>query len=277
MRYGKERAMALKKRKREENSVTRIDVAQIYPNPHQPRTVFEREALSALSDSIKRYGILQPISVRREKEGYEIIAGERRYRAAKEAGLTAVPCLVYEVDGEASAELSVMENLLREDLNLFETAAAIDSLCREFGLTQEQVAERLSVSQSYVANKLRLLRFDGEMRRKVLEGGLTERHARALLRLPPALWVKTADKMIAGRYNVAAAEGLVEEMMETVRAEKTRKKQGRVKGAIRDLRLFYNTVDRAMEMVRRCGIAVKSHREEIEGETRLIICISKVK
>ncbi len=268
--------MGLLKKKREENTVIRIEVEKIRPNPHQPRTVFEREALAALSDSIKRYGILQPISVREEKDGYEIIAGERRFRAAVQAGLATVPCLVYTVDGEASAELSVMENLLREDLNLFETAAAIDSLCREFGLTQEQVAERLSVSQSYVANKLRLLRFDGGMRKKILDGGLTERHARALLRLPPALWEGTAERMITGKYNVAAAEKMVEEMLGKALADK-RKKQGRVKGAMRDLRLFYNSVDRAMELVRRCGIAVRSRKEEREGETCLIISIPKAK
>ena len=205
--------MGIIKKKKDGNGVTRIPVDRIYPNPHQPRTVFESEALTALSESIRRYGILQPISVRSGDKGYEIIAGERRFRAAKQAGLDEVPCLVYTVDGEASAELSVMENLLREDLNIFETAAAIDSLCREFGLTQEQVAERLSVSQSYVANKLRLLRFGAPMRKKILEGGLTERHARALLRLPPALWEKTAERMISGKYNVAAAEKMVEEML----------------------------------------------------------------
>lgn len=269
--------MGLLKKKKNENGVLKIDVARIRPNPHQPRTVFEKEALAALSDSIKRYGILQPISVRADKDGYEIIAGERRFRAAVQAGLEAVPCLVYTVDGEASAELSVMENLLREDLNIFETAAAIDSLCREFGLTQEQVAERLSVSQSYVANKLRLLRFDAAMRKRILDGGLTERHARALLRLPPALWEKTAERMIAGKYNVAAAEKLVEEMLGAVETQKTGKKQGRVKGAMRDLRLFYNSVDRAMEMVRRCGIAVRSRKEEREGETCLIISIPKAR
>ena len=267
--------MGFIKRKKEENGVLRIAVEDIRPNPHQPRTVFESEALSALSDSIKRYGILQPISVRTDGKGYEIIAGERRFRAAKQAGLRHVPCLVYTVDGEESAELSVMENLLREDLNVFETAAAMDSLCREFGLTQEQVAERLSVSQSYVANKLRLLRFDPPMRKKILEGGLTERHARALLRLPPELWEKTADRMINGKYNVAAAEKMVEEMLGTVGGEKQKKRQGKVRGAIRDLRLFYNSVDRAMEMVRRCGIAVKSRKEEREGETCLIISIPK--
>ncbi|MBO7170240.1 MAG: ParB/RepB/Spo0J family partition protein [Clostridia bacterium] len=267
--------MGIIKKKKAEREVERIPVAEIRPNPHQPRTVFESEALSALADSIGRYGILQPISVRAEKDGYEIIAGERRFRAACLAGMDSVPCLVYTVDGETGAELAVMENLLREDLNLFETAAAIDSLCREFGMTQEQVAERLSVSQSYVANKLRLLRFDAAMRKKILDGGLTERHARALLRLPPTLWEKTASRMIDGKYNVAAAEKLVEEMLGNAERRQVKKGRGKNKGVMRDLRLFYNSVDRAMEMVRRCGVAVKSRKEEREGEICLIISIPK--
>lgn len=267
--------MGLIKKKKTEREVERIPVSDIRPNPHQPRTVFENEALSALADSIKRYGILQPISVRAEKEGYEIIAGERRFRAACLAGMDTVPCLVYTVDGETGAELAVMENLLREDLNVFETAAAIDSLCREFGLTQEQVAERLSVSQSYVANKLRLLRFDASLRKQILDGGLTERHARALLRISPELWAKTAQKMIDGKYNVAAAEKLVEEMLGSAEKARGKKGRGKTKGALRDLRIFYNSVERAMELVRRCGIAIKSHKEEREGETCLIISIPK--
>ena len=267
--------MGLIRKKKTEREVERIPVTVIRPNPHQPRTVFESEALSALADRIRRYGILQPISVRAEKDGYEIIAGERRFRAACLAGMDTVPCLVYTVDGETGAELAVMENLLREDLNVFETAAAIDSLCREFGLTQEQVAERLSVSQSYVANKLRLLRFDAALRKQILDGGLTERHARALLRLPSDLWAKTAERMINGKYNVAAAEKLVEEMLGRAEARQVKKGRGKNKGVLRDLKLFYNSVDRAMEMVRRCGISVKSRKEEAEGETRLIISIPK--
>ena len=266
--------MSLLKKKPSDTQVLRVAVERIFPNPEQPRTFFEEGALSSLAESIRRYGVLQPISVRCCEGGYEIIAGERRFRAAKLAGLSHVPCLVYAVDGEKSAFLSVMENLLREDLNMFETAAAMDKLCREHGLTQEEVAARLSVSQSYVANKMRLLRFDGKMREKILSASLTERHARALLRLPSALWEDTADKIIARQANVETAERMVEALLSETGKEK-HKRKARVRGAIRDVRVFYNSVDRAVEMVRRCGIKVETKTQEEEKATTLIIRIPK--
>lgn len=266
--------MGFLKRKKEEGAVVRIDVDKISPNPHQPRTVFEDAPLASLAESIRRYGILQPISVRAVGEGYEIIAGERRYRAARQAGMREVPCLVYAVDGERCAELAVMENLLREDLNMFETAVAMDRLSREYGMTQEQIAERLSVSQSYVANKLRLLRFDGGMREKILSNDLTERHARALLRLPPSLWEEMTEKIVSRHANVATAEKMIEDALSREGKEK-KTSRARVRGAARDVRLFYNSVDRAVEIAKRCGISVHTRREEAEGETRLILSIPK--
>jgi ParB family chromosome partitioning protein len=263
------------KKKKEEGAVVRIHTGSVCPNPRQPRTAFDEEALSSLAASIRRYGLLQPISVRRTEAGYELIAGERRLRAARMAGLSEIPALVYTVDGEASAELAVMENLLREDLNIFETAAAMETLSREYGLTQEEIAERLSVSQSYVANKLRLLRFDAATQAKILAAGLTERHARALLRLPEEMWERVLSRVISGRMNVAATEALVEELLNGEKGVKQKKKSNAVRGAMRDIRLFYNSVERAMEMVRRQGVAVQSRREEQEDEIRLIISIHK--
>ncbi len=266
--------MGLLKKKENGEQVRRIKTEQIVPNPEQPRTSFDTAALAALAESISRYGVLQPISVRAVgEERYEIIAGERRFRAARLAGLTHVPCLVYAVDGERGSFLAIVENLLREDLNMFETAVAMDRLCREHGLTQEQVAERLSVSQSYVANKIRLLRFDGGMRQRILSAGLTERHARALLRLPPALWDDTLAKITARRANVEQTEALVEQLL----AEKGERRRVRrpTRGVIRDIRVFYNSVDRAVELVRRCGVAVETRREEEDGAVCLVIRIPK--
>ena len=263
------------KRKTQEGSVVKLPIAHVRRNPHQPRAVFEESALRALADSIRRYGILQPISVRKTEEGYELIAGERRLRAALLAGEREIPCIVYAVDGETSAELAVMENLLREDLNIFETAAAMDSLSREYGMTQEQIAERLSVSQSYVANKLRLLRFGDEMQQKILAAGLTERHARALLRLPEDLWESTLADIIARNLNVAAAERLVEEILSGQPSKRNKGKKPPMRGAMRDIRLFYNSIDRALALVRRCGVKAVSHKEEEENEIRLVISIPK--
>lgn len=266
--------MVFLKKKQEASEVLRIPLDRIRPNRHQPRAFFEQEALAHLADSIRRYGVLQPISVRETKEGYEIIAGERRFRAARLAGLSHIPCIVYTVDPERGSLLAIVENLLREDLNMFETAAAMDKLCREYGLTQEEVAARLSVSQSYVANKIRLLRFDVSMQEKLLAAGLTERHARALLRLPPSLWERAADKIIARHANVEAAERIVEELLLSLEAPKKTKK-AKPRGILRDVRVFYNSVDRAVELLRRCGIGAKTEKREEEGESCLIIRIPK--
>ena len=271
---GRETQMGLLKKKQGATEVLRVPLAKIHPSREQPRVFFEEDALRGLAESIRRYGVLQPISVRAAQNGYEIIAGERRYRAAKMAGLSHMPCIVYAIDGETGAFLAVVENLLREDLNMFETAAAMDKLCREHGLTQEEVAERLSVSQSYVANKMRLLRFDAPMREKLLSAKLTERHARALLRLPPALWEETVDKIISRRLNVEATEKLIEGLLSDTEAP-TKPRRARARGILRDVKVFYNSLDRAVEMVRRCGVKVETERREEESETCLIIRIPK--
>lgn len=266
--------MGFFKKKPRTTEVLRIDLSRIRPNPDQPRSTFDEGALGCLAESIRRYGILQPISVRECADGYEIIAGERRFRAARMAGLSEVPCIVYAVDGESGAYLAVVENLLREDLNMFETAVAMDKLCREHGHTQEEVAARLSVSQSYVANKLRLLRFDPAMREKLLRASLTERHARALLRLPETLWQSTADRVIARRLNVDATERLVEELLAEANIKKD-KPRTRVRGVLRDVRVFYNSVDKAVELLRRCGVGAESEKREEEGATVLVIRIPR--
>lgn len=265
------------KKKEQEEHIERIPIDRIRANPYQPRQYFDKPGLEALAQSIVKYGILQPLSVRQQGEWYELIAGERRLRAASLAGLKTVPCLVYQVTGEAGAELAIVENLLREDLSIFETARAMDRLGQEFGLTQEQIASRLSVSQSYVANKLRLLRIPETLQEKILAADLTERHARALLRLPEGMWADCLEKMIARHLNVAAAEALVENML--AKCNEQQKKRGRpaFRGAMRDLRLFYNSVDRAVEMVRRCGVQIESKKEEREEEICLIISIPKKK
>ena len=266
--------MVFLKKKQSASEVLRIPLDQIRPSRHQPRVVFDDAPLARLADSIRRYGVLQPISVREMGDFYEIIAGERRFRAARLAGLSHMPCIVYTVDGERGAFLSIVENLLREDLNMFETAAAMDKLCREHGLTQEEVAERLSVSQSYVANKIRLLRFDADMQEKILEGNLTERHARALLRLPPSLWTRALDKIITRHANVETAELIVEEMLAAAGAPK-KPKRAKPRGVLRDVRVFYNSVDRAVALLRQCGIGARTERREEEGESCLIIRIPK--
>lgn len=266
--------MVFLKKKQTASEVLRIPLDRIRPNRNQPRAFFDEAALLHLADSIRRYGVLQPISVRGMEDGYEIIAGERRFRAARIAGLTEIPAIVYTVDSEQGSLLAIVENLLREDLNMFETAAAMDKLCREHGLTQEEVAERLSVSQSYVANKIRLLRFDAEMQERLLDACLTERHARAILRLPPSLWEKALDKIISHHANVETAERMIGEMLAAENIPK-KPKHAKPRGVLRDVKLFYNSVDRAVALLRSCGIGARTEHREENGESCLIIRIPK--
>ena len=250
--------------------IVEIEASAIRPNPSQPRREFDTEALLSLSESIRRHGILQPPVVRRiSRDTYELIAGERRLRAALLCGMSSIPCLVREGEDGESAELAIVENLQRRDLNMFEEANAIASLCDRFRMTQEQVGARLSVSQSYVANKLRLLRFTDKERELILSGRLTERHARAALRLPPEKREAALSRMAAEGMTVAAAEKLTERLL----SEK--KPRSRHTGVIKDIRIFYNSVDRAVKLVREAGIRIRADRRETEDEIELVVRIEK--
>ena len=203
--------------------VVQIKTDDIRPNRAQPRADFEQNAIIRLADSIRRYGILQPLSVRpsdpEDVYRYELIAGERRLRAAKMLGYLTVPCIVMDVTEQTSAELAIIENLLREDLNMFEQAYGFKKLIENHHLTQEEVARRMSLSQSAVANKLRLLRLSYEEQRLVLETGLTERHARATLRLENTKRRLEAIRYISERkMNVQESEDYIESLLEGKKA-----------------------------------------------------------
>lgn len=247
-----------------------VSVTEIRRNPAQPRKNFDEEGLVALSGSIRRHGILQPLVVRRVGEhGYELIAGERRLRAAVLAGVREVPCIIRESTADESAELAIIENLQRRDLDMFEEASALAALAARHGLTQEEIGRRLSVSQSYVANKLRLLRLSGEAQAVIREGKLTERHARAVLRLPEEKRLPALRHMAEEGMNVQAAERYVERLL----AEK--KPHSRHTGVIKDIRLFYNSIDRAMRLVKEAGIGIRSERHESEDAIEVVIRINK--
>ena len=168
----------------EAKKVMEIPIEKIVPNPYQPRRVFSQAALEELSNSIKSYGILQPITVRDINGNYELVAGERRFRAAKLANLEFVPAIINNMTDESSAVLALLENLQREDLNFIEEAMGYENLIKEHSFTQQQLAEKLGKNQSTIANKLRILRLPMEIKIKLVENDLTERHARALLKLP---------------------------------------------------------------------------------------------
>ncbi len=257
-----------------ESTVTEVPVRLITPNPRQPRRLFDEEKLKELSDSIVRYGILQPLTCRRLRSGgYELIAGERRFRAACLAGFYSVPCIIMETGEEESAELAIIENLQREDLNIFEEAAAISSLLIIYRMTQAEAAERLSVSQSYVANKLRLLRFSEEERRLILGNSLSERHARCLLRLSDENARRRAlDHVISKRLNVSASERYIESLL----SADEKKQSPKVKFIFKDLRLFYNSIDRAAELVRSSGVPVRIEKAEMNEGVVITVSVGNV-
>lgn len=199
--------------------ILQIKTDDIRPNRAQPRAEFEQNSIIRLADSIRRYGILQPLTVRVSEPDdiykYELIAGERRLRAAKMLGYLTVPCVVMEVDEQTAAELAIIENLLREDLNMFEQAYGFRKLIENHCLTQEEVARRMSLSQSAVANKLRLLRLSYEEQRLILDSDLTERHARAILRLErQEKRLEVLRHIVDQKLNVQSTEQYIEELLE---------------------------------------------------------------
>ncbi len=244
---------------------------QIRPNPSQPRRYFDREGLEALAASIAQHGMLQPLAVRRQGSGYELIAGERRLRAAKLAGLTEVPCLLLALTGEQSGLAALVENLQRRDLDCWEQAEGIARLMRLYDLSQEQAGARLGMSPSAVANKLRLLKHTPAVRAALRDHGLSERHARALLRLHGEdQQLEAIGIIVRGDLNVAKTEALVEDML----AKKPKPKPKR-KLLVRDLRLFLNSVDRHLETLKQSGFPAGTTREETEAEIILTIRLPK--
>ena len=245
----------------------------LHPNPHQPRRDFDEGALRELSESIRRYGILQPLTVRRTENGYELIAGERRLRAAKLAGLREVPCLLARSSEEESALLALIENLQRRDLHYLEEAAAIAQLIAAYGLSQEQAAEKLGKSQSAIANKLRLLRLSPACTRLLRENGLSERHARALLRLTDEEdRVKALGTIAARGYNVAQSESYIEQFLKVKQKTPPPRLPTYI---IKDVRIFLNTIRRSVDVMQRAGVKADVQREDTEDGILLTIRIPK--
>lgn len=250
-----------------------IPIRQIRPNPSQPRRHFDPEDLRELADSMCAYGILQPLTVRRRGKEYELVAGERRLRAASLAGLRDVPCLIAQVGEEDSALLALIENLQRRDLDCWEEAEAIARLIRQYGLSQEAAAEKLGKSQSGIANKLRLLRLSEGIRQLIRDNGLTERHARALLRLEDEeAQRRTVEAIVKGGWNVAKTEVYIEELL---KSNQTMPLHRRPTYIIKDVRLFLNSVERGVRLMRQAGVAAAWEREDTDGAIMLTICIPK--
>lgn len=242
--------------------VVMLDMDRIYPNPNQPRTRFNEAELEELAASIKNNGLIQPIIVRRLDIGYELIAGERRMRAARLCGMTEIACIIVDANERSSAMMSLAENMQRKDLNFFEEAEAISAMTQLFGFTQEDVALRLGKSQSTIANKVRLLKFSRAERRKMIEYGFTERHARALLAVDsPDIRADLIEEIYERKLNVENTERLIENM---TRRSKELQRIRKCRGAFKDVRLFVNTINHAIEVMQAAGInaEVKKTKEK---------------
>lgn len=246
----------------------------ILPNPNQPRKRFDYDELEGLAQSIRQNGILQPITVRRvgtaKEEKFELVAGERRLRAARLVGLTRVPAIVSEIDERKSAVFSLLENLQRQNLDYFEEAEAMERLISEYAMSQEEIGKKLGKAQSTLSNKLRLLRLPEEIRYKISRAGLTERHARALLSLENDNQRERAVGIIIDRHlNVGESERLIEQMLNKTKFKNPTR-------GIRDIRVFINTLNHAVDSIRRAGIDADAAKSETEAYIEYTVRIPKL-
>lgn len=243
--------------------VVEIPIGRISPNPDQPRKYFSLESLTGLAKSISQDGIVQPLTVRESSDGYVLVSGERRLRAAKIAGCKSVPCVVVHISDKRSAVVALVENLQRAELNYFEEAEAIAALTEIYRMPRDEISLRLGVAQSTVSNKLRLLRFPSDQRTLMIAGGLTERHARALLRITDDKQRMTAiGDILEQKLNVSQTEKYIDRLMQEETQKRSYKKRASVLG---DVRLFVNTVDKAVKVMKLAGVAATLDRSEHDG------------
>lgn len=259
----------------EDKKVMEIPIHDIVPNPYQPRKVFSQSALEELSKSIKIYGILQPITVRVIEDKYELIAGERRLRAAKLANLELIPAIINNMSDESSAVLALLENLQREDLNFIEEAMGYENLIKEHDFTQQQLAEKLGKNQSTIANKLRILRLPNDIKIRLVENNLTERHARALLKLPNEdLMKQVLGKVIKGELTVKKTEKLIKDILEELEASQEDDKKPNVKGSMA-IRIYLNTMKQAFDAIIGTGIEAKYNEIDKGDYMEVVVKIPK--
>lgn len=243
--------------------IASIKIDEIEPNPYQPRRKFPTEKIEELTQSIKTYGLLQPIIVRKSGRGYQLVVGERRLIACKGLGWKTITASVKELSDSAMATIALIENLQRENLNFIEEASGYAKLMESFNLTQEVLAQRLGKSQSTIANKLRLLKLPDSVKKLILDEHLTERHARALLKLDSEnLQRKIVQEIIARGLTVNQTEKRIDHLLDP---GKEKVKSIEHKGAVRDMRIFFNTIREAVRMIERSGLSPEVE-EKIEPD-----------
>ncbi len=249
----------------ETGRVVFLPVRVLSPNPAQPRRYFREEAMEELTESVRRHGILQPLSVRRTEEGYQLICGERRLRAARNAGLTEVPCILMQMDDQESELAAMVENIQRQDLNYVEEAQAISRLLTQWDMSQDQAARLLGKSQSSIANKLRLLRHSPEVLAALRSRDLTERHARALLKLPEDRKLNAIEEIFRQGMNVAQAEKYIDSLLSQVPDRK----------GSPSVASFLNGLNHSLDKMRRGGVTAVSERRDTGDQIVLTITIHK--
>ena len=245
-------------RRKSAGKIYQLPVEAIRPSPFQARTSFNEQELAGLAQSIRENGLLQPISVRRVEGGYELVAGERRLRACKLAKMHTIPAILCDYPDERTAVLGLLENLQREDLNPFEQAQGLRDVIVLWDCTQAEAAKRLGMAQPTLANKLRLLQLTADQRQFVLDNGLTERHARAVLRLPENRRSEALITIAKRKMNARATDLYIEQLLNET--------PGRHRiSMVKDVRIFVNTIDHAIRLMTDNGVPATAHREERDG------------
>jgi len=270
-------AVKMKKENEDVQKIENIPVQMIKPNPYQPRKTFSQQSLEELAQSIKEFGLIQPITVRKTgANGYELIAGERRLRATKLAKLEYIPAIIVSTDEKESAVLAMLENLQRENLHYMEEAAGYASLIEDHGFTQEELAQKLGKNQSTIANKLRILKLPKEVKDLIIKYNLTERHARALLRLPDKeTQLKVIDRIVEKGLNVKETENLINSIIEKIQTQNIKETKKRMIRNHKDLRLFVNTIKNAVAMLKDYGVLPTLEEKDHEDRIEIIVTIPK--
>ena len=264
----KERTLQL----RELGKIVDIPIDFVKPNPNQPRRHFDSQELTSLAKSISQDGIIQPLTVRRVEKYFELISGERRLRAGKIAGLKTVPCIIVDISDKRSAILALIENIQRADLNFFEEAEAIALLIQEFNITQEETAMRLGMAQPTIANKLRLLKIPPHERAMIFNNKLTERHARALLKINDETKRREVlNYIIENNLTVDSTEKYIKSFEEKEKIEESYKKRSPI---LKDIKLFFNTVDKAVKVMQLAGVNAEVKKQKHDGLIEYTILIT---
>lgn len=267
----------LEEKENHQEKIEQVKIESIKPNKYQPRTVFSEDKIEELARTIHTHGVIQPIVVRKIGEGYEIIAGERRYRAMKKLGWSEVPAIIRELDDKETASIALIENLQREELTSIEEAFAYEKLIELHSLTQEALAQRLGKGQSTVANKLRLLKLPEEIKNVILTKELSERHARALIPLKDKeLQIRLCNEVIEQQLNVKQLETRIQQLLNP-EEPKEKRIAPRRKSVSKDVRIAVNTIRQSLVLVTKSGIDVKTEEEDSEDFYTITVRIPKKK